>query len=401
MYRRITVGLAALALAGCAHKEAAPAGGAQPTQSAMKISNLYAFDLYNCFPRQIDVPSPANQAGLAALWAASQPQIQECLIDPKSRGPQDKTTAKVDMQVSDQGVQQNVSGDNLTPDGQSCVQKVLASAGQVKALPAGSKPVSLPLEAQHIVGQSPAVQMGLNDVSDIAGTIRLSQKQWCECFQPYRASPPELLKAKIDVKAGGDEKKPDVNTVTIDPTGLSPAGQQVASCLQGKVQGLKFPAIHAGEVGLTYPFILINSALDKPLGPAADPGVAFRQLDGIRAQKQADSALALGHSLNAREGYDQLVRKYKTDKKAVSVMDLVNKCKDLVKTDEKWIAALAEQQKADQRTEDFVKQLTATNPDWGKAVSATQEQVTADENDVSRAKKVRDNDEKICPKVKY
>ena len=90
----------------------------------------------------------------------------------------------------------------------------------------------------------------------------------------------------------------------------------MASCLQPKIQALKFrDPLERGQLTLPVP------ADQQRLGAAAQrdaqPNLAFLQLDGVRAQKQANTALALAHRMNAVEAYDLAVRKYKANKKSV------------------------------------------------------------------------------------
>ena len=157
MYRRLTAGLAALTLVGCAHEAPKPeaAAQAQPTQSAEKISNLVPFDLYNCFPRKVNVPAPPNPVGVTALWAAAQPQIQECLIDPKSRGPQDKTTVTVDATSPSRARRSTSPGRTSPPRARLHPE----GAGQRGPGPVGGggrqAGGATKLGAQHVLGQSP------------------------------------------------------------------------------------------------------------------------------------------------------------------------------------------------------------------------------------------------------
>ena len=411
MFRRLTVGLAAIALAGCAGQKAEQKpeqAQQQPAQTQEKISNIFAFDLYNCFPKKVDVPAPANNIGLTALWAAAQPQVQECLINPASRGPGTDTKVEVEMSVDQNGPSYKVGGQNLSPAGQQCIQNALMGAGKVTPLEAGAPAAMAKVGAEHIVGRSPAVQFGLNDVSDIAGAIRMGTEQWCSCFQPFATQPPEDLTADITVKASGDANKPDMGTVTFDQTKLGAAGKQVAACLQPKIAALPFH-IHSQQVGLKYPFVLLNSAIDQALPTTAPASARALQLDGIRAQKQANTAMALAVRANKVKAYDHAVQLWRSDpprakhKKhgGLTIQQLVDQCQQLVKSDGSWQQTLTDQLAIDNTTLDLTKELAAKDPSWNQAVRLQQKHVSQDQEDIQRAGQVAKKDEGICPKVHY
>src|SRR5262245_27291582 len=111
----------------------------------------------------------------------------ECLVDPKNRGPEKSTSVSLDSQLVASGVENRVSGKNLTADGEKCVKatldkwmvampKLTEKNGYVipdpkapKGTPA--KPVTAHAEIEHVVGVSPAVTLGLNEASDMVGAI--------------------------------------------------------------------------------------------------------------------------------------------------------------------------------------------------------------------------------------
>src|SRR5690349_7961005 len=110
MIRKPIVFAAAVALAGCAGQKAET----QPTQTEQTQveQNVVPFDLYSCWPRKVDVPSPVNAAGLTAVWVVSQPLVAECLVDPAARGPANNTDVTVDFSDTEQGPQVKVTGQN-------------------------------------------------------------------------------------------------------------------------------------------------------------------------------------------------------------------------------------------------------------------------------------------------
>src|SRR4051812_37740247 len=118
MSRIVPVLSAALCLASCATTSGQAGGGT--TAEKQKIANLTYFDLVNCAARAMDVPRPINKEGVTGFLVAARPQVMECLVDAKNRGPEKATKAQVTTSVTEAGVEHKVSGENLTPEGQKC-----------------------------------------------------------------------------------------------------------------------------------------------------------------------------------------------------------------------------------------------------------------------------------------
>ena len=445
MTRKSIVFAAAVALAGCAGQKAEVKPETQQTQTE---ENVVPFDLYNCWPRKVEVPSPVNTAGLTAVWVTAQAQVSECLINPASRGPANNTDVTVDFADTEKGPTVDVKGANLTPEGADCIQKAVLSSGNIAPLEAGAAPVTVQLKISHVLGQSPALRKGVNEISDLAIPIRLAEAQMCECFQPWEKAAPSSFLVNFDVKkpaapAEGSENAPAAPatpsvSVTFAPwvaktpaaapaptaadgqpaaTPPAPAAaaptetldattQQVTACLMPKIQALPLQPT-SDEVKFQLPFHFNNTAANVTLTHAPST-VRFYQLDGLRRQRAADAALAVSKRAEARNNYDKMVRDYNANKKKLKgskLMDTLKQlsdgCQAMVATDDTWKTATEAQVDVDQRTLDLAKELNATDPKWAGAVTAAQKQLTGDQADVDRITKQRASDERICPKTKY
>src|SRR5712692_4696848 len=83
MRHRFYVLLAAALGSACAGQK----GQTQPTVDKQRITNVSYFDLANCSPRSLNISAPVTQPTVVGFLIAARPQILECLVDPKSRGP--------------------------------------------------------------------------------------------------------------------------------------------------------------------------------------------------------------------------------------------------------------------------------------------------------------------------
>lgn len=449
MIRKPIVFAAAVALAGCAGQKAET----QPTQTEQTQveQNVVPFDLYSCWPRKIDVPSPVNAAGLTAVWVVSQPLVAECLVDPASRGPANNTDVTVDFSDTEQGPQVKVTGQNLTPAGADCIQKAVLSSGNVPPLAAGAAPVATQLKISHELGKSPALQKGINEISDLAIPVRLAEDTMCECFEPWKDAAPSSFMVNFDVKkaaaapaegeapaqpaasnvsvtfgtyappaaapaapapaapapaAGGEQATPAPAPAAAPAPAMDATTQQVTACILPKLQALKLTP-SSDEVKFQLPFHFNNTAANVTLTNAPST-VRFYQLDGLRRQRAADAALAVSKRAVARNEYDQMVKDYNANKKKLkgsklmdTIKQLSDKCQEMVGTDDAWKKASEAQLEVDQRTLDLAKELAAKDPKWSGAVTAAQKQITADQEDVARVTKQRESDARICPKTKY
>ncbi|HYX89915.1 MAG TPA: hypothetical protein VE782_00015 [Myxococcaceae bacterium] len=393
--RRSAIGLlTALALSACA---SAPAkGGGEPTAQQQKVSNISYFDLENCFPVEAKVSAPANKEGLTGFLVAARPEIGECLVDPKNRGPERLTRAAISVSVTDQGAEFQAAGDNLTPSGVECIRNVLKQRSGIEPLPKGAPPASASIDYQHNAGVNPAVVMGVNESSDAVGTVRLAMKGWCECFEPWRSAAPRPLSATMVLVAG--TKTP--TEVSFIPPADDAAGK-VQACVSQKLKALEVP--HSSQkLTVPVPFILLHSGVDEAEAIAPNtPEIAFLQLDALRSQRAAQVALAIGGRVGAVGVYDALVAKYKANPRSVTVKELRDRCQALLQADEAWISALDKQRQTEERTLAFAQKQQARDASWGEAVAAARGQVQATQKELEPARQTRQQDEGACPKVTY
>src|SRR5512139_446886 len=173
-------------LIGCATQQGAQGG---PKTEQQRITNIGYFDLKNCWPGKVEL-KPVTKEAVIGFLVNSRPELNECFVDPKNRGPADVTHAVIKMTVNEQGPSFDVQGENLTPAGTECVKTVLSSRASVEPLPAGAAPVEGQIDFQHKIGVSPAVRMGVNEASDATGAIRLAIPKWCDCFAPWENKAP-------------------------------------------------------------------------------------------------------------------------------------------------------------------------------------------------------------------
>jgi hypothetical protein len=400
MFRRLAVAAFALSAAACAGKQQqAPAEGAAPVskETRSRLNNLTYFDLANCAPRELNAPKPANQPGIIGAVVATRPQVLECLVDPKHRGPAESTSVKVNTTVDATAAKHVVTGENLTPEGTACIEKVLNERVKLEPLPAGAQPVTAEASFQHVAGRSPSVTMGLNAASDIAGTLRLAAPSFCECYADHKDTVPPELKAALDLPAN----QPTLAPAVFEP---APGAENIISCLQGKLSALQFTPTDAETKIPAYPFAMINSNATEEATALADD-MRFVHLDSVRGQRVADVAMAVGQRMNAVTTYDAAVVAYKDPKvpfkKKPTPQDLIDKCAALVKADDSWIEKLEKQQALAERTLAFVQESKVKDPAWADVEAPATAQVETAKKDLMEAQTAKAADQKVCPKVSY
>ena len=363
---------------------------AGPAVEKQKISNLSYFDLAVCSPRRLDLPLPLNEQDLVGLLVAHRPEVMECLVDASTRGPAPRTAVTAELTVTEAGSKAKAAGPNLAPEGQACVEAALAKL-DVPKLPKGALPVAGHADYQH-VEVSPSVKMGVNEASDVAGLIRLAQTGWCDCYARWGDQPPRSLTLKLEL--GKDTPA----RATFEPT-RDAASDGVAACLAEKVSAMKLP-VKSTSLTLPYPFVFVHSGLDRDLA-GEPPDVRFLQLDGLRGQRAADSALRVGARANAVREYDGWVAKYKASAKAVPLKQLRASCAGLVKSDDDWISALTLQVEVERQTATLTRELEARDPFWTPASVEAHQKLADGETDLAKARATRTADEAVCPKEHY
>jgi hypothetical protein len=393
MLRRIAIASVLLAAGGCATQDGAQkkSQASMTKEERMRITNQPPFDVAVCQSKTLTLPQPANQGILVGALLVARPEVMECLVDPKSRGEADTTRVVVKTSVTDQGGSHTVTGENLTPEGTACVQKVVDSRVPVSALPKGAQPVASESTFVHEATNSPSVRFGINPGSDYSGAVRLAQPTWCDCYANFGAKAPPLLKANVELKKGS----PTAASVTFDPVG-TPEGDQLAACLQAKMMAV--PAhLDVDQLKFGYRFVHFNSQAAEP---AADlpPELRFFQLELVRNQRTANAAIAFGGRANAAEAYDAIVQKYQKTKDWKLIDELKGKCKALVDSAQGWVNAIDAQLKVDQASLALVQELKAKDAAWGEVETKSQEILTNTQQDLANAQKRLADDQAACPK---
>ncbi|NBD13189.1 MULTISPECIES: hypothetical protein [Corallococcus] len=397
MLRRLAVASVILTAACAGQQKTGDATEGQKEmtkEERLRITNQPPFDLASCFPHERTLPAPANQGILVGALLSVRPDVLECLVDPANRGPAANTKVVVKTTVSAQGTTHAVSGENLTPAGTQCVQKVVDTYVKPAALAANAQPVESTYEYEHATANNPSVTLGINEGSDFSGAVRLAEKDWCECFAGYKASTPPVLAFDIHIMKG----QPNPTEVTFKPTG-STEGDQLASCLKAKVAAM--PTKATGELKFPFRFVYFNS--QAPLEASADmpPELRFFQLELARTQTAAASAIAYGERSNAAETYDAVVQKYTKTKDYKLASELSSKCNALVESATAWVNALKAQETVDQTTLTLVQGLKAKEENWAPVETASQEALANTQKDVAGAQQRLAADQSACPKVNY
>jgi hypothetical protein len=399
----------ALALAACAATEPNPSSAAAAGQKSVPkteqqlLKNLGAFDIAIFTLEPPAIPSRVNNDVLTGVETAARPLILECLVDPKNRGADDRTKVIVDAALTDAGVDHKVTGQNLTPAGIACVEEALKKWTQAApnlnakaAMPAGA-PVKSQVPFDHMAGTNPSVTLGVNDASDIAGAIRLALPNWSDCFTDWKSAPPRQLSATVKVA----RPKPPAPQVTLSEVTFAPTGDagadKVAACLKTKMLALQVKAPSGDSVTVPYPFRFGHSGLSELL-PGATADLQFTQFDLLRAQRLAESAVALGGRNATAAAYDDAIKRYKAKSADSSVAELREKCAALLAADDKAVEVLQKQLAVKEATHRFAQEQMAKDPAWAQAEAASAKELPDARKDVETFKKARKSDEGTCPK---
>ncbi|HEX8436095.1 hypothetical protein [Archangium sp.] len=393
MMRRIAIASVLLAAAGCATQEAAQKKqqGPTTTEERMRITNQAPFDVAVCQAKTPTLPQPTNQGILVGAVLATRPEVLECLVDPKTRGTADSTRVVVKTTVNDQGGTHAITGENLTPEGTACIQKLVDSRVPLTALPKGAQPVTSETTFVHEVNNSASVRFGINPGSDFSGAVRLGQTTWCDCYAAFGTKAPPILKANVNLKKGA----PTAAAIAFDPVG-TPEGDALATCLQAKMMAV--PAkLETDELKFAYRFVHFNSQATEPAAELP-PELRFFQLELVRGQRSADAALAFGIRANAAEAYDAIVSKYQKTKDWKLIDELKGKCKALVDSAQSWVTAIDAQLQVDRATMALAQELKAKDEAWGEVETKTQEVINGTQQDLANAQKRLADDQAACPK---
>ncbi len=392
MLRRIAIASVALTSA-CATQQAAQKQSV-PVEERMRITNQSPYDVAVCQPRDMELPQPANQGILVGAVVSTKPQVMECLVDPKSRGPEKSTRVVVKTTVTEEGGTHAITGENLTPEGLACVQNVVDTRVKLAALTKGAQPVESEAVFVHEAGNSATVTFGINDGSDFSGTVRIAQSTWCDCYADFTNKAPPILKADVHLKKGTETPV----EITFDPVG-TPEGDKLTACLQQKMMTLP---VNLGSDELKFPhrFIHFHSQATEPAAELP-PELRFFQLELVRGQRAADSAIAFGSRANAAESYDAIVAKYQKTKDWKLGDEMTAKCKLLVDAAQKWVGTIEAQLQVDEATLANVQELVAKDAAWADVETKSQEAVNNTLQDLGAAKQRLQADIAACPKTSY
>jgi hypothetical protein len=395
---RKTAVLLALGLGvGCGGATPAEKGPAGPVSEQQRIINISQADIGICFSKPPALPDRLNGDVIVGLLVAARPAVMECLVDPKNRGAEDETTVTVKATVGGGKLAYAISGKNTTSSTETCIRGALDKfTGSIADLQTkvASTQGNASGEAQylHIVGAMPGVKLGVNEVSDVAGTIRLAHASLCDCYAGWKDAEPQTLKATVKV---GASAAPAVTFAASQ----DPKAQEVAACLTPKISALPFKA-KSSQLTVPYTFYFLNSAVETPFTQAS-PEVSFSQLEALRGQRSADSVIAIGGRTVAAEAYDALIKQYKAKPESVTLEQLQNGCNALLKADDGYIGSLEKQLEVEQKMLSLLTDLSAKDQSWSRAKDGAKSQVDATVKDIDGAKKNKVADADACPKTKY
>jgi hypothetical protein len=410
MRRASTLVTLAFALAACGPEQPGaatptPAGSAAPVAEQQAVKNVWYFDVSTFAPSPPAVTGHATNEALIGVELAARPVVMECLVDPKNRGPEKKTHVVLDATLGDAGVDHRVSGDNLSPAGVACIEAALrAWTGAIPTLTAknAAGPVKSHLELDHLVGASPAVEMGVNDVSDIAGALRLGLAGWGDCFTDWKTAPPRTLKATVKVLRPAKDAGATVTPaeVTFEAPTDAAAGK-VAACLTGKIKALPVKTPRGASVSLPYTFRFVHSGVAEPL-PDAAPEVQIIQIDLQRARRAAETAIAVGDRTFSAVVYEDAVKRFKAKAKPeVPVAELKEKCAALLAADDKLLGAADKQAATEDAAHRIAAEQKSKDPTWADAEAAAAKSLAGAQRDAQVFRDNRKADEGACPKVSY
>ncbi|HYH97506.1 hypothetical protein [Hyalangium sp.] len=368
---------------------------AAPVQDTVRVSNQHPFDVAVCQASQAaPLPQPVNPDIMLGALSAARPQVMECLVPATSRGEGKSTRVVVRTQVSDQGGKHTVSGENLTPEGQACVQKAVESLVPLAASPKGAAPMSAETEFTHEQGRSLAVILGSDSGSDYSGAVRLGQPQWCDCYAAYTTQVPPTLMARVHLAKG----QATPAEVSFDPV-TAPEGTALATCLQQKLMALPVTP-PPDAMRFSRRFIHFNS---KAAEPSTDPlpEQRFIQNELVRQQRAADTMLAFGARDSAAEAYDAVVMKSQKSKDKKLAAELVTRCNQVAEADAKWVGAIEAQLKADQQALAIAQELKVKDAAaWTPAEASVQGAITSTQEELKRAQDRLAADRDACSKMK-
>jgi hypothetical protein len=394
MLRQLAVA-SVLVTAACAGQQK-PASGSAPVskEERTRISNQPSFDVATCKPHPVAALQPPNQVYLTGALISARPQIMECLVSPANRAGEESTQVSVKTRLSPTEAAHTVSGTNLTPEGQKCIQDAITAHIPLQPLAQGAQPVEASAEFVHERNNRTTVTLGLNEGSDFSAAVRLAQPQWCDCYAHYATQAPPLLSARIKLTQAAQTPE-----VTFEPSG-STEGDQLAACLKEKIAAL--PAKTASqELTFPYRFVHFNSQATEA-SPHLPSDLRFLQQELVRNQRTANTALAIGARQNAAAVYEVLANKYRENprKNYTLIPQLREKCAALETAAQGWVTAVEAQLAGDQQTLTLIQELKAKDSAWAEAETAAQTALGKTQADLQTAQTGRQEDANVCKPLK-
>jgi hypothetical protein len=380
--------------AACAPMQKQGDASAQAAQDTVRVSNQHPFDMAVCQPVQpLQLPQPVNPDILVGAISLARPQVMECLAAPTSRGEAKNSRVVVKATVTPEGSKYELSGENLTSEGQACVRKAVETLVPLAASPAGSALVTAEVDFPHDPSRSVAVTFGSDVGSDYSGAVRLGQPQWCDCYAAYTSQVPPTLMAHVQLAKGQTTPA----EVSFDPV-TTPEGTALATCLQQKMMAQPVTA-PPDAMRFSRRFIHFNS---KATEPSTDPlpEQRFIQMGLVRQQRAAALTMAFGARDSASENYDAAVLKYQKSKDRKLLPELSTKCNQVVEADAKWASAVEAQLKADQLALTIAQELKAKDAAaWSAAEVRIQEALNSAQEELNRAQSRHKVDQEACAKM--
>jgi hypothetical protein len=387
-----------------------------------RVVNLVPFDISNCYPHALELTKPTNVFAVQAAFASARSSLQECLTDTRTYDGTKPIHGKVNITVDSSGAKVNASGEGLQPAAKACIEKaVTTQLGTVTPLAADAKPIIF--DGPYERGANTGVRLGVNEASDVQGTIRLTLPQWCSCLDDYKTKVPPVVSGPITLTRkdmlqyadrfkladGGIPKLRLVSAGLAGPPGDATA-EKVATCLNAKVETLPLTSTSEQYIAPVQLFLLNSNATDS-MGSSLPPPVQFAQLDASREQRRAEAFAALAKRQKAADDYDKSVVRYQTGikstdpkkRKAASGMlnELKSGCAALVKADEDFTAALGTQIAVEQKAVELARTLKASDPSWTDAEAAATGAAGDTQKQIDEARQATTANQKSCPKTKY
>jgi hypothetical protein len=392
MLRRLAVASAVFTFTACAPVQKQSAGGATAAaaQDTEKVSNQLAFDVASC-PQPIQLSQSVTPNALVGALVVARPAVMECLVAPTSRGAAKSTKVVVKLSVNDQGGKHTVSGENLTPEGQACIQKTLETLIPLTALPKGAAPVSVDGDYTHEEGRSLGVKLGESAGSDFSGAVRLAQVQWCDCYAPFSTTVPPTLNASIRLAKG----QPTPANVAFDPAG-SPEGETLVACLKQKLMAMPAGQV-AKDAQFSRAFTHYNSRATEPAATMTG-ALRFNQQELARNYRTGEAAIALGGHEGATDTFDAtLIKSQKAKGKMAG--EVAAKCAELVEAGKRWVSATEAQLKAEQAVLATARELKAKDPMWAQVEAQLQPAEARTQEDLANAQARIKTDQETCSKM--